>query len=1310
MNAPLPDAPYPGLRPFKRQESAIFFGRAEQIARMLTALETRRFLAVLGASGSGKSSLVSAGLLPALSEGFLMTPPPCAGNTDWLFVTARPGDAPFDRLADEFCRSLNPTRGSTVFDRSFAASQLRSGPRGFVELLRKSGVPDERPVLWVADQFEELFRYRDATRQSPGTVTDRHEERNAAIAFVDLMLSTARQTERPVYVLLTMRSDFLGDCDAFFGLPEAISDSQFLTPRLTREQLSEAISGPLGLFDATIAPEVINQIANEIGTDPDQLPLMQHALLRMWRVAQRRGSTPSPPNQAAAEPDASNRTSPTTLTTDHYRTVGHVDSALNKHAQETYDGLTPEQRRLTEWLFRCMGRRTPEGQLVRSLTTIGQVADVAGLADDDLAQLYDLVATFAAAGRNFLVPVPGDREQFSRNTRLDISHESLLRQWKQLRDWVTHDSAAGVDLQRLLRDAQLWQSDHTYYLREPELSRFVRLREQIPSPAWAARYISAEEFQLADSYLARSRVEKQRLLDEQESARRRELEAERRRAADAEAAAERQLALTVRQRELTNYALFAAVFAAILLIVAVWKTFSADAERTRAQAAQRKALKNERAANNNLARANFALGRIQIEKAEQDADAAVLWWAEACGGDDADLHASLRNLIGAWSPRERRLVHDAYVHLFAFSPDGRTAIAGDISGTTRLWDLSSGAPKGEPLRHSGVVVSAVFTTDGRKVLTASEDGRTQLWDARTGVPEGESRKQFDDVVAVALSPDGRTALASNYKGVMQLWDIRTGMRQGAPFVHSKPVNAMAFSPDGQTVLTGSDDATARLWDAGTGLPRCEPMHHEEGKSVRVVAFSPDGKTVLTGSDDATARLWDARTGLPQSEPMNHDNVGVTAAAFSADGQTVVTAGLDGTTRVWDARNNALISESKNRVVDATSIAFSPDLQTIVARNEDGLVRLWDIRTSTRMKHDSFVKAVAFSPDGLTVLTGCSDGTARLWDPRTGKPRGEKLTHQNAVDAVAFSLDGQAVLTHSIEQSRIGAWDAQTGSPRGEVSLPNGAFRNLVFSADGRTALTWDGDVAPQVRDALTGTPRGELLYGGRLTTAALSRDGQTVLTAYEFDTMLLWDARTGAMRHKPLKHDTRFSAAAIGPDGHTVLTGSFGEAQLWDARTGARMSEPLAHHGVVAAVAFSPDGHTVITADRNGTAKLWDVRSGTLQGESLVHVSAVVALAFSPDGQNVVTGCEDLSKGNGEARLWRLPPPAIVDPQRRERLRLSVEVRTGKILLENGVIQRLSFDEWNSRRLELNKLGGPCDRPTWEEYDAWMKRKHARRS
>lgn len=263
------DEPYPGLRAFRRDETHIFFGREGAVNEMVDRLAVHRFLAVTGASGSGKSSLVRTGLLDALDRGLL-----AAAGPDWRVADFRPGDLPLAALTESLLDAIG--EASTPDDRAIVDARLARGPLGLVDWLDEIDFPRDANLLLLVDQFEELFRFHGAANQ------------DEAEAFVALLLASAAQRRRPIYVVITMRSDFLGECARFAGLAEAINEGQFLTPRLTRKQCEEAIEGPAAVCGGRVEMALVTRLLNDMGSNPDQLPLMQHVLMLMWQKGRRK--------------------------------------------------------------------------------------------------------------------------------------------------------------------------------------------------------------------------------------------------------------------------------------------------------------------------------------------------------------------------------------------------------------------------------------------------------------------------------------------------------------------------------------------------------------------------------------------------------------------------------------------------------------------------------------------------------------------------------------------------------------------------------------------------------------------------------------------------------------------------------------------------------------------------------------------------------------------------------------------------------------------------------------------------------------
>ena len=467
--------PYPGLRPFRREEAIVFFGRDEQVDQLLAKLDRSRFLAVVGTSGCGKSSLVRAGLIPALKTGLMVS-----GGARWAIATMRPGDQPIRNLAraliDDGVVAGPASAGEHAPE--FLTAALRRGPLGLAEALRDAPPPGQRKLLLLIDQFEEIFRFR------------REGDRDEADAFVELLLASAVQEDVPIYVVLTMRSDYLGDCNLFAGLPEALNDSQFLTPRLTRDQRREAIEAPALVFEGQIEPALVNRVLNDMDAGPDQLPLMQHALMRLWTRACR---APAP------SIDAVPGSREIVLALADYEAIGGLKTALSGHADEVFDRLDEGQRTIAEVLFRGLSERGAEGRDIRRPTPLRSVAEVAGV---PVERVVPVVEAFRHPDLSVLVPpLP---TPLGPETILDISHESLIRQWQRLQAWAEAEASSADMYRRLERTAFLWCMDRAGLWDTPDLEFALEwwARER-PNAAWALRY--GGDFDDARLFLSTSR-------------------------------------------------------------------------------------------------------------------------------------------------------------------------------------------------------------------------------------------------------------------------------------------------------------------------------------------------------------------------------------------------------------------------------------------------------------------------------------------------------------------------------------------------------------------------------------------------------------------------------------------------------------------------------------------------------------------------------------------------------------------------------------------------------------------------------------
>jgi len=490
--------PFPGLRHFETSEEHLFFGREGQSEEILRRLSEQRFVAVVGSSGSGKSSLVRAGLLPYVHGGFLAN----AGSR-WRVAIFRPGNDPIVSLAASLNQPAVLGKADESPDEAARSAlllevSLRRSGLGLIETVRLARLPPQEQVLIIVDQFEELFRFANSS--------GRPRQEDDAAAFVKLLLEARAQSELPIYIVLTMRSDFIGDCARYRDLPEVVATGLYLIPRMTREQRRSAITNPVRVGGGTIAPRLVNRLLNDVGEDPDQLPIMQHALMRVWDHWHKHHPDGAIDLEDYLAPE-----------------VGGMAEALSRHAGEAYDGLPSDHHRaIARRIFQALTEKGPDNREARRPTTVEALVQIAGVPLDDVVVVLD---AFRAPGRSFLMPPAS--VTLAPTDIVDISHESLIRGWRRLRAWVDEEAESAKVYRRLADTAALHAQGTAGLWHDPDLEHALAWHDkEHPNAAWAERYDPS--FDAAMAFLEKSRVAREAEREAEERRRTQELRRARR--------------------------------------------------------------------------------------------------------------------------------------------------------------------------------------------------------------------------------------------------------------------------------------------------------------------------------------------------------------------------------------------------------------------------------------------------------------------------------------------------------------------------------------------------------------------------------------------------------------------------------------------------------------------------------------------------------------------------------------------------------------------------------------------------------------
>src|SRR6478609_2556740 len=555
--------PFPGLRPFKIEESHLFFGREGQSDEVLLKLSKSRFVGVIGPSGSGKSSFIYCGVLPILYGGFLTDASP-----NWEVVVTRPGAGPIDNLAEALLKTSREYVGADPEDRkikrTIVSTLLRSSSLGLVEAIQQSRRAEDVNYLILVDQFEELFRFKDST--DPNSV-------NETLAFVNLLMEAINYEDSPIYVAITMRSDFIGDCAQFPELTRKINDSHYLIPQMTRDQKRRAIEGPVAVGNAKITPRLVQQLLNDLGDNPDQLPILQHALMRTWSYWSKYR------DYEDEQVDLK-----------HYEAIGTMTEALSMHANEAHDELTEDQKHICEILFKAITEKRGENFGIRRPTKLNEIAAIAGVSEEEVIAV---VEKFRAPGRSLVTPAHG--VILGPKSMVDISHESLMRIWVRLKNWVDDEADAVQMYLRLAEAATQYQVGKAGLWRPPDLQLALNWQaKHRPTLVWGQRYNPAFERTMIFLEYSKKEWETEQRIKELEQKRR-------------------------LQRARTTATVFGtlAIVALIAFVYAFFQQTAANKARIQAEQSAAAAIAAQKLADENAKRAT-----AEAERANKEAEAA----------------------------------------------------------------------------------------------------------------------------------------------------------------------------------------------------------------------------------------------------------------------------------------------------------------------------------------------------------------------------------------------------------------------------------------------------------------------------------------------------------------------------------------------------------------------------------------------------------------------------------------------------------------------------------------------------------------
>ena len=1165
--------PYKGLRAFGEADTDNFFGRETLVQQLLARLgeggELSRFLAVIGPSGSGKSSVVRAGLIPALRRGGL------PGSENWFIVDMLSGKHPFEELEASLLRvAVNPPQS--------LLSQLKDGERGLLRAVHRILPADESvELVLLIDQFEEVF-----------TLVEDEAERTLLLESIATAVLDERSRLR---VIITLRADFTDKPLRYVDFGEMVNRRfEFVLP-LTADEVERAVAGPAQRVGLRLEKGLVSTIIREAGNQPGTLPLLQYALSELYEKREGR-----------------------TLTSKAFREIGGVLGALGRSAESIYANLDRAGQYAARQLFLRLVTLGEGTEDTRRRVKRDELENLRA----DRAQLAEIIAKFGQARL-----LTFDHDPVTRGATVEVAHEALLREWFHLREWLI-ESRADVRLQRQLATAaNEWKNaggDQSFLLTGARLGQFegwaanttVALTEQ--ERAFLNASIHERDRRTLEEHTRQERelenlqklaeTEKQRAEEQTRSS-----DQLRKRAVYLTGAFVIALIMAVaalffaRQAQTTSRLATARELAGnaiinldvdpersiLLAMQAVTTTYAVDGTTTKEAAeALHRALLNSR----------LRLALYSVDGYGLAISPDGKWIATSTG--DGNIK------FWEWTSREESFTlsgHERTITFIAFSPDGSRLASASRDGTAKVWDSDTRRVLYDLSGHTGEVFSAAFSQDGKRIVTAGLDGTAKVWDAENGKELITYAGHAAPVFSAQFSPDGTRVATSGDDNVVRVWDAVSGQELYRLSDFRTFASGATFSPDGKLLATnGGEDP--KLWDAETGNLLFLLSGFKSG-SAQLPVFTPDGKYVAVAGQDGTVSMWETATGQPyltfaSGTPVDGQIqfspgcIDPPAAPYAWYGVYLVTSNRDGSVRFWD------VSPAGNREVltgpGGWSCLASDGMTLHTSSVEAGV----NVKFSTRILPQ--VSSVVVPSDPLTFVvqeaTSYNVGTRDIFGRVAFSP---DCSRSAVVDLADFVV----TITDTVSGNQILRFQLPEGTPTfqgpGASSFsPDGT--RLATVGPGNTAIVWDLENEGKALLTLQG-------HTDVLLTTNFSPDGKQLATTSEDKTVKLWDAETGQELHTFTGHTHYTNRVAFNPQGTRLATGSFdGTAKIWDLETRKELYTLSGHGASVWGIGFSPDGKYIATGSNDLTLRLWE----TITGEELLTIPVVAPsfqVFFTPD-------------------------------------------------------------------------------------------------